>query len=579
MALIPGDKLTFFLVSTFGEGDPSDNLHDFWGWLQQGHADGAPLGSLRYMAFGLGNSFYKHYNKVVDVVVEHLDRLGANALLPTGRADDSDGGTEEHYLEWKEQVFATLRAGLGYEERQPVYEPTLKVVEDDSLEPIDLHHGGPWEGGMSKKLNSGLSAVNALQVKHSRELFSASAGRHCIHMEVDLSNHPSMKYKTGDHLGVWPINPEMEIQRLLRVMGLHQKMQMPVMVKSLEPGMKPKVPSPTCVAALFTHYLEINAQVSRETLAQMVQFAPNESAKQELARLSSSKKVYAEFLTSRYVNLGRLMEYLTGEEGAWKDLPLSFVVEALPAMQPRYYSISSSSVVQPRQIAITAVVSNTDISSTDRIPGLSTNYLLALRESLEQTPQLHPHGLTYPLHGPDNALQGGKLHAHIRKSTFKLPALASQPIVMVAAGTGIAPFRAFLQERARIKSMEREVGPTMLFFGCRNEEQDFLYRDELLELQEKLGDSFTLVTAFSRPQAGKKIYVQDRIAEHADKVCELLGESNAYFYICGSAAMAREVSNVVCDKLQGTLSLDETQMKGFAERQKKQKRWQQDVWG
>ncbi|THY67301.1 cytochrome P450 reductase 1 [Aureobasidium pullulans] len=577
IAQIPRAKLAIFMASTYGEGEPPDSYHELWSWL---HATSdKSLAEMKYMAFGLGNSNYKHYNEVIKVVVGRLDALGAQPLLPTGMADDAQGETEEHYLEWKEQVFKTFSTQLGYTERDPTYEPSLKVFEDESLEPIDLNHGVPAEKSSDRKTNHGMSAVYSLPVKGARELFQVSEHRNCIHMEIDFSEHPEMKYKTGDHLGVWPINPDVEVNRLLRVLGLTSRREVPITILSLEEDVKVKVPTPTTLDALLSHYLETCAPVSRETVASLVQFAPAQSAKDLLTRLSS-KDAYADFLHSNYVNLGRLLERAAGDEGAWKDVPLSFIVEILPVMQPRYYSISSSSVVQPRSAAITAVVSDTVFPGTnERIPGLSTNYMLALKESLEDKTKPHPHGLTYPLEGPQETLAGGRLHAHVRKSTFKLPALASHPVIMVAAGTGIAPFRAFLQERARMQSIGREVGSMMLFFGCRNEAQDYLYASELADLKAQFGDLFTLVTAFSRPDAGEKKYVQSRVVEHADDVCRLLTDGNANFYICGSASMARDVSNELGRELCKRQSWSEDQLKEFADKQKRFKRWQQDVWG
>ncbi|THW10268.1 cytochrome P450 reductase 1 [Aureobasidium pullulans] len=574
---IPRAKLAIFMASTYGEGEPPDSYHELWSWL---HATSdKSLAELKYMAFGLGNSNYKHYNEVIKVVVGRLDALGAQPLLPTGMADDAQGETEEHYLEWKEQVFNTFSTQLGYTERDLTYEPSLKVFEDESLEPIDLNHGVPAEKTSDRKTNHGMSAVYSLPVKGARELFQVSEHRNCIHMEIDFSEHPEMKYKTGDHLGVWPINPDVEVNRLLRALGLTSRREVPITILSLEEDVKVKMPTPTTLDALLSHYLETCAPVSRETVASLVQFAPTQSAKDLLTRLSS-KDAYADFLHSNYVNLGRLLERAAGDEGAWKDVPLSFIVEILPVMQPRYYSISSSSVVQPRSAAITAVVSDTVFPGTnERIPGLSTNYMLALKESLEDKTKPHPHGLTYPLEGPQETLAGGRLHAHVRKSTFKLPALASHPIIMVAAGTGIAPFRAFLQERARMQSIGREVGPMMLFFGCRNESQDYLYASELADLKAQFGDLFTLVTAFSRPDVGEKKYVQNRVVEHADDVCRLLTDGNANFYICGSASMARDVSNELGRELCKRQSWSEDQLKEFVDKQKRFKRWQQDVWG
>jgi NADPH-ferrihemoprotein reductase len=171
-----------------------------------------------------------------------------------------------------------------------------------------------------------------------------------------------------------------------------------------------------------------------------------------------------------------------------------------------------------------------------------------------------------------------KVYAHIRKSQFKLPPIASRPIVMVGAGTGVAPFRAFLQERAALLKMGREVGRTVLFFGCRNEHHDFIYDEEIRETAETLGDRFTLISAFSRPDTGSKAYVQDRVRENSDEICNLLINMDTYLYICGSANMAREVSNVLGWELIKRQGWDEPQLQDWTDRQKRSRRWQLDVW-
>lgn len=187
--------------------------------------------------------------------------------------------------------------------------------------------------------------------------------------------------------------------------------------------------------------------------------------------------------------------------------------------------------------------------------------------------------MSYALDGPQNLLQNGKIHVHIRKSQFKLPTVASRPVIMVGAGTGVAPFRAFLQERATLLKMGREVGRTILFFGCRNQHHDFIYDEEIQEAASVLGDRFSLITAFSRPDEGTKAYVQDRVQQNADELCDLMTNQDTYFYICGSANMAREVSNVVSSELSKRQGWNEQDLKSFADRQKRSKRWQQDVWG
>jgi NADPH-ferrihemoprotein reductase len=457
-------KVVIFLASTFGEGDPSDNMHEFWAWLHQSDKKES-LANLRYLAFGLGNSNYKHYNHVINVLSSQLQALGAQLVIPVGKADDAAGETEEHFLEWKEKVFELFQTTLGYQSQEVGYEPSLEIVEDSSLEPIDLHQGVPPEK-MTGKTAAAQSKIFALPITESRELFSETGERNCIHMELDLTEHPELKYKTGDHLGVWPVNPIDEIERLVHVLGLEDKRATPCLLRSLD-GTAVKVPSPTTINAFFEHYLEICAPVSREHVSALTPFASTTAARDFLSTISGDKAAYSAYLSRNYVNLSRLLQAACSEPGAWKDLPLALVVEILPAMQPRYYSISSSSVVQARRASITAVVADTALSTPgERIPGLATNYLLSLSSSSSG----HPRGLSYTLPLAHQPLLEGRthppcrLHAHIRKSAFKLPLMASTPILMVGAGTGVAPFRAFVQERARLKTMGWEVGTTKLFF-------------------------------------------------------------------------------------------------------------------
>jgi NADPH-ferrihemoprotein reductase len=561
LAGLPSTKLAIFIVSTYGEGEPSDNLGELWNWL--GSTKNEPLSQLKYAAFGLGNSNYKYYNAVVDYVTTSLESLGARQLLETGRVDDSQGQTEEHYLEWKAALFGMLKTTLAYEEHEPVYEPTVEVYEDDTTMSSEVYDGKPWIPSQSRP-NRAISPTHSLPIKVASELFTVTEDRNCIHMELDLSEQFGLKYKTGDHLGIWPTNPTGEVSRLLRCLGWKDKRQATFKIKELEQCAKPKVPERTTLDALLTNYVEICAPVTRELIGSLVQFAPTSEARDLLGKLSTDKAAYDDLLRTTYINLGRLLELAAPEAGAWENVPLSFIIEMLPTMRPRYYSISSSSVVQPRRVAVTAVVADKLLPSPNqRVPGLCTNYLRARKMYLCS----------------NSAQESTRLLAHVRKSTFKLPTLSSHPIVMTAAGTGIAPFRAFLQERARLFKMGRPIGRMILFFGCRNANQDFLYRDELRDFQTIFGSKLTMVTAFSRPDDGLKMYVQDRVAEHSQELTELLVDCDANFYICGSAAMARDVSRAVGVALSDGQKWNEGEVQSFMERQKKSRRWQQDVWG
>ena len=124
----------------------------------------------------------------------------------------------------------------------------------------------------------------------------------------------------------------------------------------------------------------------------------------------------------------------------------------------------------------------------------------------------------------------------------------------------------------------KACGKMILYFGCRSPEEDYIYREELAQLQTVLEDQLSIVTAFSRHE-GKKIYVQERILEDNERISDMLIERNANLYICGSAAMAREVNNAISSMIQNVKGWTDGEIKDWNEIKKKTRKFQEDVWG
>ena len=141
-----------------------------------------------------------------------------------------------------------------------------------------------------------------------------------------------------------------------------------------------------------------------------------------------------------------------------------------------------------------------------------------------------------------------KVPIYVRRSQFRLPNRVQTPIIMVGPGTGVAPFRGFIQERALQKEQGKPVGQTHLYFGCRNKDKDFIYREELEKYVED--GVLTLHTAFSRDQP-EKIYVTHRMRENFDQLWEMIGKKGGHVYICGDAKMmAKDVRNIIVEVVQ-----------------------------
>uniref|UniRef100_A0A673INK2 NADPH--hemoprotein reductase n=1 Tax=Sinocyclocheilus rhinocerous TaxID=307959 RepID=A0A673INK2_9TELE len=218
--------------------------------------------------------------------------------------------------------------------------------------------------------------------------------------------------------------------------------------------------------------------------------------------------------------------------------PIDHLCELLPRLQARYYSIASSSKVHPNSIHICAVVVEYETKTGRVNKGVATNWLK------NKMPTDNGHKTTVPM--------------YIRKSQFRLPFKSTNPVIMVGPGTGIAPFMGFVQERGWLKEQGKDVGDTVLYYGCRYKNEDFLYQEDLEEF-EKTGVLTALNVAFSRDQA-EKVYVQHLLKKNKEAVWRLVHSDNAHIYICGDARnMARDVQNAfyeIAEELGGRYSQD-----------------------
>ncbi|KAF2459226.1 hypothetical protein BDY21DRAFT_283352 [Lineolata rhizophorae] len=583
----PEDKVAMFVLATYGEGEPTDNAVEFYEFIhgddvafsEGGGADDKPLGNLKYVAFGLGNNTYEHYNSMVRNVNASLEKLGAQRVGEAGEGDDGAGTMEEDFLAWKEPMWAALVKAMDLEEREAVYEPVFDVVERPEMdaEEDEVYLGEPNKNHLNASQKGPYNAHNPYiaPIAESKEVFNTN-DRNCLHMEIDVSGS-GITYTTGDHIAVWPTNAGKEVDRFLTVLGLADKRHMVISVKGLDPTAKVPFPSPTTYDAVVRYHMEICAPVSRQFVSTLAAFSPNETIKAEMVKMGSDKDYFHEKVANNNLNIAQLLETLS-ERAPWPSIPFSAFIEGLHKIQPRYYSISSSSAVQKDKISITAVVESLAKPGAPHIvKGVTTNYLLALKQKQHGAPEPDPHGLNYALTGPRNKYDGIHVPVHVRHSNFKLPSDPSKPIIMVGPGTGVAPFRGFVQERAAHARAGEKVGKTVLFFGCRRKSEDFLYEHEWDQYKKDLGDNFVLHVAFSR-DGPKKVYVQHKMKENAAEINELL-QQKAYFYVCGDAAnMAREVNTLLAQIIAEQRGLPESKAEEIVRSMRSANQYQEDVW-
>ena len=330
-----------------------------------------------------------------------------------------------------------------------------------------------------------------------------ASDRSTRHIEVQLPS--SITYRVGDHLSVVPRNDPALVDSVARRFGFLPADQIRLQVAE---GRRAQLPvgDAVSVGQLLTDFVELQQVATRKQIQIMSEHTRCPVTKPKLLAYVGDDAAASEHYRADILGKRKSVFDLLEEHPAC-ELPFHAYLEMLSLLAPRYYSISSSPSGDPSRCSVTVgVVEGPASSGRGVYKGICSNYLASRRE-------------------------GETIQATVRetKAGFRLPDDPAVPIIMVGPGTGLAPFRGFLQERAALKAKGAKPGPAMLFFGCRHPDQDFLYADELKAFE---ADGLTeLHTAFSRAQA-PKTYVQDLVAAERERVWALI-ENGAIIYVCG----------------------------------------------
>jgi sulfite reductase (NADPH) flavoprotein alpha-component len=357
----------------------------------------------------------------------------------------------------------------------------------DSPAPVAAARGG--ESG-----HGGAVMVRAV-LRESRVLNGAGSTKETRHV-VFAREDGALEYAAGDALAVMPVNDARAVEQLLHAAGCDGEEAVPG-ADGAEQPLRLALSTYYAIGRLTAPVCRAYAERGRVAELSALCAAGNESA---LQRYLHGREVVDLFL-----------EYPGAVTGARE------VAGLLARLQPRLYSISSSPKAHPGEVHLTVGVVRYEAHGRRR-GGVCSTYLA------------------------ERLAAGGealvRVHANAR---FRPPADAARDMIMVGPGTGIAPFRAFLEERRATGA----PGRNWLFFGDQREASDFLYRDEL-ETMRAEGVLTRLDVAFSRDQA-EKVYVQHRMAEHGAELWRWL-EGGAHFYVCGDASrMAKDVEAALLD--------------------------------
>jgi len=366
------------------------------------------------------------------------------------------------------------------------------------------------------------------EVLVNERLTGPDSEKETIHIELALED--GMTYLPGDAVGINPTNRDEAIEATLKALGFngtervldHYKVEI-----SLEEALRSRLAI---------------GKLARGSVNQFAKLCADNPPSGLKPLLGQENKALAE----EYVWGREFVDLITDFPGIITQPQQLFNI--LQRLTPRMYSIASALDAHPNQVHTTVRVVRYKSHGAER-QGVCSGFL----------GERAPVGSTMPIFLHEN-------------NSFRLPEDTNAPVIMIGPGTGIAPFRAFLEHR----QVHGHKGDNWLFFGEQRSVSDYLYKEQFLGM-ERDGFLTRLHTAFSRDQ-GKKVYVQDRMQENAEELYAWL-EQGAYFYVCGDATrMAKDVEMALLDVIaKGSNGTLEHANEYLAE-MKKQKRYQRDVY-
>ncbi|XP_043574697.1 NADPH--cytochrome P450 reductase-like isoform X2 [Chiloscyllium plagiosum] len=547
------NSLAIFCMATYGEGDPTDNAQDFYDWMQETDLD---LAGVKYAVFGLGNKTYEHFNAMGKYVNKRLEQLGAERIFELGLGDD-DGNLEEDFIMWREQFWPAVCEYFGVEatgDDSSIRQYELVVHNDINMNKVYTGEMGRLKAYETQKPPYDAKNPFLASVTVNRKL-NRGGERHLMHLELDITSS-KIRYESGDHVAVFPTNDLTIVSEIGKI--LNADLDVIFSLKNLdeESNKRHPFPCPTTYRTALSHYLDITNPPRTNVLYELAQYASDPKEQEFLRKMASSspegKSQYLKWVVEDRRNILAILEDLQSLRP-----PIDHLCELLPRLQARYYSIASSSKVHTDSVHICAVVVEY-MSKAGRINrGVATTWLR------NKIPTDNDHKPIVPM--------------YVRKSQFRLPYKPSTPILMIGPGTGIAPFVGFIQERAWLKQQGKEVGETVLYYGCRHQNEDYLYQEEL-EQYQKAGVLTQLNVAFSRDQA-EKVYVQHLLKKNKEHVWNLIQKEGAHIYICGDAKnMARDVQNMFYTIVAELGEMTQEQAVDYVKKLMTKGRYSSDVW-
>lgn len=597
--------ICIFIVATYGEGDPTENAQEFMTWLMNTERTNDNFSNIQYTVFGLGNRQYEHFNKMGKSVHGRLETLGAKLVYKYGEGDD-DGSMDIDFQTWREGLWLALQAlNASTDNGSPSgdivrsitrtasintvsgspskLEWTVNFVNDkkmiktyESLQDTGIMDANERTervtaaGRASKPYYEAVTAkvVKNIELRPSERPTGSGSTRH---VEIDVGS-VGLSYVTADNLYICPDNETELVETTAKLLNVELDKWFTLepnqnsgstissfASSSASTGTVSLFPSPCTVRTALTRYCNLAGRVDRIFLTQLVSYIADANERNYLTKIlaKENRKDFDQWAVLPQRNFVEALQYFKSLE-----IDFSTFIQIIPRLQPRAYTIASSSLAFPRIASI--CVSVIDTPKTVPLPEQSTNSSRRL------------HGVC----SSQLARTGNSLRVYIHTSSFRLPTDISIPIIMIGPGTGIAPMMAFLQERRYQRQNNKSsttIGDTILYFGCRRSNEDYIYEQELKSyVKDKTLTGYH--TAFSRENPNQKVYVQDRLLESSEQIYKYIDKESAYIYVCGATKMGSDVLATIHKIVQEQGKLTKPETDKYIKQLQESHRYVQELW-
>ncbi|PVI06366.1 riboflavin synthase domain-like protein [Periconia macrospinosa] len=568
-------------ISTTGQGDLPANSQALWKALRSTRLRPGCLQQLRFASFGLGDSSYPKFNWAHRKLYNRLVQLGAHPICDRGESDDQHPeGIDASLLPWT--AFLRIRLLEEYplpEAVEPIPDHVLldpKWLLDFATEvkqsPVDVESSltpsACSNGNIQETPDDLLDVPKGLTAKiaSNERVTSPAHWQDVRHLTLHISGHNP--YVPGDVLTIYPKNFPVDVNEFLAVMGWSSIADRPLNFVPSTPSTPPssRLPIPhvnstttLTLRILLSNHLDIMSIPRRSFFAQLAHFTTDEFQRDRLLEFTNPEYVdelYDYTTRPRRSILEVLQEFETVK------IPWQRVCSVIPTLRGRQFSIASANVSPTSglpadktsiELLIAIVKYRTVIKKIRQ--GVCTRYIASLKPGQEITVSLSKGGLGVT-----------------RKEMDK-------PVVMIGPGTGVAPMRSLIHQRNHWRKEMQSMNQVrdLLFFGSRNAEADFFFKDEWDQFKTD-GVPLDVYAAFSRDQR-QKVYVQDLVRQQSRNVYNALGEQAGIVYICGSSGkMPQAVREALIEVFQKETSMPREDAEAYLVGMEKSGRYKQETW-